>query len=254
MIFSIKQAKNAAPLFAGWQETMIWSCLQGVMGNLYGDSSQNPVSAMAWLGDFCFLAGKPDRELALFWPKKVQNFVIMVPQDAAWEKLLESCYPQNARKVTRYATKKEPDVFDREKLRAMAGAVPGGYVLQEMGEALFWQCQKTAWCKDLVSQYEDFARYQKYGLGVVLLKDGEPVSGASSYTSYEGGIEVEIDTRKDCRRQGFAKICGAKLILDCLERGWYPGWDAQNPWSLALAQKLGYHFDHAYTAYEVVRG
>ena len=31
----------------------------------------------------------------------------------------------------------------------------------------------------------------------------------------------------------------------------YPSWDAQNPASAALAEKLGYHFDKEYTAYEV---
>ena len=94
---------------------------------------------------------------------------------------------------------------------------------------------------------------RKYGLGAAILKDGELVSGASSYTSYRGGIEIQIDTREDYRRQGLAYICGAKLILECLERGWYPSWDAQNPGSAALAQKLGYHLDHEYTAYEVYR-
>ena len=47
-----------------------------------------------------------------------------------------------------------------------------------------------------------------------------------------------------------AYICGAKLILECLDRGWYPSWDAQNLWSVALAQKLGYRFDHEYVVYE----
>ena len=41
------------------------------------------------------------------------------------------------------------------------------------------------------------------------------------------------------------------LILECLERGWYPSWDAQNKESVALAEKLGYHFDYEYVAYEV---
>ena len=91
----------------------------------------------------------------------------------------------------------------------------------------------------------------KYGLGVVLLKDGEVVSGASSYSGYIGGIEIEIDTREDYRRKGVAYICGAKLILECLDRKWYQSWDAQNRWSVALAEKLGYHFDHAYVAYEI---
>ena len=36
-----------------------------------------------------------------------------------------------------------------------------------------------------------------------------------------------------------------------LDHGLYPSWDAQNLWSVALAEKLGYHFEHAYTAYEI---
>ncbi len=95
--------------------------------------------------------------------------------------------------------------------------------------------------------------YQKYGLGAVLLKDGEPVSGASSYSSYQGGIEVQIITREDQRRKGLASICAAKLILECLKRNWYPSWDAKNKWSVVLSEKLGYHFDREYAAYEVAR-
>ncbi len=59
--------------------------------------------------------------------------------------------------------------------------------------------------------------------------------------------------REDFRRKGLAYICGAKLILECLDRRLYPGWDAQNKWSAALAQKLGYHIEREYTAYEVIR-
>lgn len=88
-------------------------------------------------------------------------------------------------------------------------------------------------------------------MGAVILKDGEPVSGASSYSGYQGGIEIEIDTREDFRRRGLALICGAKLILECQRCGRYPSWDAQNKGSVALAEKLGYHFEHEYTAYEV---
>ena len=87
---------------------------------------------------------------------------------------------------------------------------------------------------------------------MVIIKDGELAAGASSYSRYKGGIEIEIDTREDHRRRGLAYACGAKLILECLGKGLYPSWDAQNMWSAALAEKLGYHFSHEYTAYEVV--
>ena len=66
------------------------------------------------------------------------------------------------------------------------------------------------------------------------------------------GIEIEIDTREDHRRKGLAYACGAKLVLECLEKGLYPSWDAQNKWSVALAEKLGYHFSQEYVAYEII--
>ena len=254
MIYEIKEDGKAADLFAGWQETLIWSCLQGVMGKLYGDSPERPASAMALLGDFCFLAGQPDKELVRhekMWDQR--NFLILVPGNQEWGELIEASYGNAAKKVSRYAIKKEPDVFDRQKLGRMAEAVPDGYELSRMDETLFYRCREIGWCRDWVAQYEDYALYQKYGLGVVLLKDGEPVSGASSYSGFRGGIEIEIDTREDYRRKGLATVCGAKLILECLDRGWYPSWDAQNKWSVALAEKLGYHFDREYTAYEVTR-
>ena len=99
---------------------------------------------------------------------------------------------------------------------------------------------------------KDYKAYKNFGLGIVVLKDGEVVAGASSYSRYDKGIEIEIDTREDHRRKGLAYACGAKLILECLEEGLYPSWDAQNKWSVALAEKLGYHFSHEYVAYEIM--
>ena len=39
----------------------------------------------------------------------------MVPQNASWAELLEKCYGDKAKKVTRYAIKKEMDIFDVER-------------------------------------------------------------------------------------------------------------------------------------------
>lgn len=229
MVHKLEEPQQAA-LFDGWQETLIWPCWE--------------ISA-SWRGE-------PDRELTLSgWELGGRSFLIMVPRDRCLAETIEACYGQRTRKSVRYAIKKEPDVFGREKLRAVVAGLPAGYELREMDEVLFRRCREVPWCRDWVAQYEDYARYRRYGLGAIILKEKEPVSGASSYSGYPGGIEIEIDTREDYRRKRPARICGAKLILDCLERGWYPSWDAQNLWSAALAEKLGYHFDHEYTVYEI---
>ena len=253
MIYELKQTEKAERLFKDWQETMVWSCLQGVMGRVYADSVERPVTAMARLGDFCFLAGKPDKEFVLFGHGYGgHEFVIMVPRDEQWAKLIEKCCKGNARRVVRYAIKKETDAFDQERLVNFAKGLPDGFVFSMMDEQLFWYCKGVAWCRDWVAQYDDYAAYQNWGLGVVVLKDGEVVSGESSYSGYRGGIEIQIDTREDYQRQGLACACGAKLILECQRRGLYPSWDAQNPASVALAEKLGYRLDHEYMAFEVL--
>lgn len=222
------------------------------MGELYADDRQKPSSVMAILGDFCFLAGRPQRELALYKPSSCrQNFIIMVPQNEEWARMIEECYTDRARRVSRYAIAKEPDVFVEERLRRAAESLPEGVSLQRIDEGLYHWCKEHDWSRDFVSQYADYETFLKYGLGVVAVKDGSPVSGASSYSSYPGGIEIEVDTRQEYRRQGLAYACCAKLILECRKRGWYPSWDAQNRGSAELAKKLGYHESHEYTAYEI---
>lgn len=251
MIIERKDTEKVAALFTGWQETMIWSCLQRVMGTIYSTDEEYPMSAMAQIGDFCFLAGNPDKELLGFWITQKKEYLILVPQNKAWNPVIEDVYREKAKENLRYAIKKEGDIFDREKLQDIVSGLSEKYELKMIDQALYNQCKAELWSKDLVVQYETYDLYEEHGLGVAIIADGELVAGASSYSSYEGGIEVEIDTREDYRRKGLASVCGAKLILECLERGWYPSWDAANLWSVGLAEKLGYHFDKEYTAYEV---
>lgn len=252
MIYEVKGEQKTAALFGDWQETMVWSCVQGVMGHLYADSIQNPKSVMAVIGDFCFFAGAANQEMVSYKPDWCgQDFIIMTALSPEWFDDIEKVYGNRAKKVSRYAFKKEPEVFDREKLKIFAESIGEEYRLCMIDRDLFDYCGKQEWSRDFVSQFADYDEYQRTGLGVMALQKGEPVSGASSYSSYRGGIEIEIDTKSEYRRQGLAAACGARLILECLERGLYPSWDAQNLWSVALARKLGYHFDHEYTAYEI---
>lgn len=239
-------------IFENWQETMIWSCLQGVMGEVYADNEENPKSAMAVLADFAFFAGEPCADLVLYEPVfGNRDFIIMVGQNEGWNHTIEKACGSRAKKVTRYAIKEEPEGFDMETLEKEIEKLPEGYTLKMIDEELFYKCQEQGWSRDLVSSFITYELYGQIGLGAVILKDNEIVSGASSYTRYEDGIEIEIDTKEEYRRRGFATICGAKLILECLKRGLYPSWDAQNKWSVALAEKLGYHYSHDYIAYEV---
>jgi len=253
MIFKLNAAQKAEKIFGDWKETLIWSCLQKIMGEIYVDNLENPQSAMAILGDFCFFAGELNKELVTFKPENCkQDFIIMIPQNDGWADLIASQYKARAKKVIRYAIKKEENIFDRNKLQGIIHALPSEYSIKMIDEEIFNWCKENDWSRDLVSQFENYEMYRRLGLGAVILKEEIPVSGASSYSRYQDGIEIEIDTKEEYRRKGLAYTCGAKLILECLERNLYPSWDAQNKWSVALAEKLGYHYSHDYTAFEVM--
>ena len=246
MICELEDTSKVRNLFEGWNETLISSCIQKVMGKVYVTDPENPVSAFAFVGCFGFYAGRPDAELV---KNKPAGFVIMVPQNKEWADLIESIYP-NARKVTRYAIRKDTR-FDVDSLKKNLLLLPDGYELRNIDSEIYDKCLENPVTADFVSVFGSKAKYLKDGRGVVILKDGAIVSGASSYTRYKEGIEIEVDTKESERRKNLALISCSALIIRCLEEGLYPSWDAHDMISVRLAEKFGYEFDHEYTAYEV---
>ena len=247
MIFELEDTSKAAALFEGWEETLIWSCLQKVMGKVLVTDTDSPKSAMAFAGVFAFPAGDPDKELIT--GGKPSGFVIMIPQNEAWAKLIEECFPDSIKR-TRYAIKKDTS-FDREYLEGIVAGLPEGYELRTIDPEVYDMCMQKPVTADFVSAFENKERYLELGRGVVIIKDGKIVSGASSYTRYKEGIEIEVDTAESERRKGLASIVCAKLILNCLDEGLYPSWDAHDLRSVKFAEKLGYEFSHEYVAYEL---
>ena len=191
MIHEITETNLVCALFDGWEETIITSCLQGVMGKIYAAGSGKPESAMALLGDFAFFAGKPDKQLIAYKPAQCsQDFIIMIPQNEDWANSIVEFYGNRAKIVSRYATKKEPDVFDKQMLEKTILALPEEYTLRMIDEPLYHMCRSEGWSADLVSQFPVYDNYKRLGLGSVILKDNVIVSGASSYSRYREGIEI----------------------------------------------------------------
>ena len=83
-------------------------------------------------------------------------------------------------------------MFDENRLMQIAAALPDGCQLSPIDEHAYHLCRSETWCSDLVSQFPDYDSFRRLGLGVVVLKDGAVVSGASSYTRYRNGIEIEV--------------------------------------------------------------
>lgn len=252
------------PLTAHLTDTMILSCLQGCMGEAYADDPKHPRSARLDVADFSFLCGQPDAELTSLKPAgqlvdgkiRDRDFMIMIPEHEGWADLIENCFGQNCKRVSRYAFHHSSEGFDRKKLRRASTSLDDSYEIRRIdreiyGQSLSVSWNQKKWASDWCGQFGSYENYRDHGLGMAVLHEGELVAGASSYAYCRGGIEIQIDTREDYRRRGLACACASALILECLDRGIYPGWDAQNPFSAGLARKLGYRDAGEYAAYEV---
>ena len=246
MIYELNDTSKAEKLFAGMEDD-IWlrSCLEKIPDSkIYVTDLENPRSAMAFLAGDVVYAGEPDAELAAFKPEGEIDIDI---RDEAWEKLIKAYFP-GGYMHTRYAFKTDTK-FDRAKLEALVAMLPAGYELRRIDAEIYNMCLDDDLFEDAVMEFESEEDYLERGRGFAILKDGEIVSVASSCCVYSSGIEVEIDTAEEERRKGLASAVGAKLILSCLDDGLYPRWDAANPESMRLAEKLGYEFSHEYQSY-----
>ena len=223
---------------------MIWSVLQGHMGYALVDEETAPASAQLVIGDLCFFGGQPNEALAARAASEE-----IVPQNEAWCSLMERIWGDRVTKRLRYAIRKEPTIFRRELLGRYVSALGTEYELKLFDASICEQSLVESWSRDFCSCFQDCDDFLKRGFGVAVLHNGALVSGASSYTVYNGGIEIEIDTKPEYRERGLATVCGARLILEALDRGLYPSWDAFDLRSVALAEKLGYHVSHPYVIY-----
>lgn len=245
-------------LFNGMNDTLILSCTQGLLGSACADDTLHPTAAVLFVGEFGFLAGdasSPDAQaLCKVLPEGYASDVaLMIPQNAQWEALLETVHGKRMERIKRYAFAKDTH-FDVYRLLSLRSNLPKPYTIVPLDKAWFSWCQERSWSCDFVAQYKNAEDYQKNGIGSLVLLNGEPVCGASSYSYYHGGIEIEIDTVDEHRKKGFATACAADLILRCLERGLYPSWDAANMTSVRLAQRLGYSQPIEYTTCEISVG
>ncbi|MGI5960026.1 MAG: GNAT family N-acetyltransferase [Massiliimalia sp.] len=240
-------------IFANGTDSIITSWLDGIMGTAFGDG-EHPRCGQICLGDFCFFAGDAQApgaaELVANPAPDCHGSYIAIGDSEAWNQLIEAQWGETARPISRYAMN-QPAAFSRAKLERFTGSLPAFMELRQIDSKRYHQVQEQDWSRDFCSNFPTWKEFQENGLGFVILLDHQVIGGASSYSVCRNGLEIEIGVREDFRHQGLGTICGAKLILACLERGWTPYWDAANLYSVRLAEKLGYELKGEYRAYSI---
>ena len=136
-------------------------------------------------------------------------------------------------------------------MQGYLSSLPEGYELKRMDESLVNEDSLQELSPEFTGQFDSTQDFLNRGLGFCIVHKGQVVSGASSFSIYDNGLEIEVATDSDHQKMGLATVVSSALILDCIDKGIYPNWDAVNQESLNLAKKLGYVFKQPYDTYYI---
>ncbi|WP_040950995.1 GNAT family N-acetyltransferase [Gorillibacterium massiliense] len=255
----IELAKNELEtirhLCRGRSETVLLANIEGNLGRTWVDQKENPEFTVIVAGDFAFLLGNVevlnDLDNTLRSVLEECKGKIIVTDESSWVSILSEYYSDTFRRFKRYSFAKEPKSFQIEKLKENIKMIDTDFQIVRIDARIYYRVLQDPFMADCCSFFSSLGEFMKHGIGFVIMKDNQIVTGASSYTYHEGSIEVTIGTHSLYRRKGLALACASRLILECLDRSIYPNWDAANLESVALAEKLGYQMEKEYEVYSI---
>lgn len=225
--------------------------LQGYGGQAWCDCLENPRFAvikcqgiLIFGGDF---SDPRASEFAAFLPHENNEWYIFC-NDNGWLPLIENAHPGQTRRYTRYSMNCDATTFDLDQLRRFVQDIPPEYEIVPIDKAYYEQAMSEEWSREFCSFFSSEEDFLKNGVGFCAVYRGRMVAGASTFSIFDGGIEVQIETHSKHQRRGLATACGAALILTCLAQNRQPCWDAISEPSRDLALKLGYTLRQSYTA------
>jgi len=221
--------------------------IEGQMGRAYVDNLNQPQAYAITVGPFWYFAGEARSAGGVELMKKFPAYNLLMSAAEPWLEVARETFGDRLKPFPRYS-------FSAENLSQLhlAGLLEQSRHQARITPLVVSLAEKLAGLPESYFEISDFDSAQDFverGFGFAAL-DGEQVLGVA-YTSlvYSAGVEVSIFIEEPYRQQGVATALAARLLLECLWRGVCPNWDAANPESCKLAQKLGYSFVGTYDAY-----
>lgn len=229
-------------------DSMISSYFEGIIGTGVAERRDDPRWMLIRSGDFYFAAGEP-----VGIDEAVRDFIlphsVIIPEDMKWLEAVQACGLE-AGPYTRYRTRIPEKGLNRALLESYlqnAGCV----TVKRAGEREYALLRDCEWENAFVFNFSGMEDFLTNGFAWCVFIGDELASAASTYGWYSGGYELQIATAPKFRRRGLAAVSGAAFLLECLDRGKRPHWDAANETSVRIAQRLGFEYAGEYQAISV---
>lgn len=239
------------PMFNGFYDSLMFSYFDGIFGKAYCDNINAPTCAVIVSGDFYFIAGNTEYGSEVKSLMENNSYAVAVPDSREWIAALNSC-GRKMTPVSRFHTMPPENGFDIAVLKKRTERISlfPEYKLETINKEYYCKALQEDWSRSFVSNFKDHEDYSEHGFGYIITYNGKLISGTSTYSYYDGGVEIEVSTHEQFRLKGLAQITASAFLQECARRGLTPHWDARNRTSLSIAQKMGFVFKDEYPALE----
>jgi GNAT superfamily N-acetyltransferase len=211
--------------------------LEAQMGKAFVDDSANPTAFHIQVGPFHYYAGDALGSGGQEMLKNFGPYNLLMSASEGWVEAGRTMYSERFIGFERYSFSSESLSLDR--IQKLCRDYAGSSTIKRFDSALLAQ----TWGRDHfidVSDFESPEDFLERGICYCAEKDGEIIGAAYSSLVCNTGIEVSLFVAEEHRRQGIATALSAHLLQWCLKNNMDAHWDAANPESCKLAEKLGY--------------
>jgi GNAT superfamily N-acetyltransferase len=223
--------------------------IEGQMGKAYVDDPREPTAFKIEVGPFFYLAGDATGPSGPAMLENTVPYTLFMPSSPGWTEEGKRIYGERLLDLDRYSFSSEHISVEHLDHLCQISAFRGDVRHMDLPFAM------QLWGQDHFVDLSDFDSPEDFvgrGIGFYLEKHGKVVGAAFSSLVCSRGIEVSIFVLEDYRRQGIAILLAARLLKWCAENNAEAHWDAANPESCRLAEKLGYIQTGEYKAYYLV--
>ncbi len=254
--------KDLTCLFKDFQGNYIpATIIEGKMGQVLVDDVDDPRTAILAIPEFkvFFFGGDANNASAQEYIKELPNFATISFGSEGWPEQFKAIHPEKWIVMPRFAF--SSDSLDIEYIKDLKDQLLEEYRIEKIDLALAERIrsEKTEVTAEQLFGFDSSEDFMERGLGYCIFSGEEIVSVGAAGAACKKGIEIQINTAKKHRGNGLATVVGAALIIDCLEQGIDPNWDAATEISAGLAKKLGYtpkgeYLVYVYTKYKFLVG
>lgn len=216
--------------------------LEGSMGKVLVNDVKNPqvVALSVFENKIQILGGDAKHPAAREYLSALPGFTMLLVGTQAWKTLLDAVHQGKVITLKRYAFSSES--LDLGQLNELKSQLSERFKVERINlhRAQQIALEKSDLTEDHLSGFASPEDFIERGFGYCALENEKIVCIASTGAVCSKGIEVQVNTHKNYRGQGLASTTSAALIIECLENGIDPNWDASTELSASLAKKLGY--------------